>query len=233
MGLMDKLKALQHKAADFIIKKLLGLLGCKKLVRRLNFFKKIGKSFKKAAKGVSKAAKGVAKVAKKGAKAVAKEAKKGVKTVGKVAKKAAQGIKKAAETVKKATENAGKFVAKATKKAAKLTAKFVKKYGGIIGKIACIVIRKVCKPACMAVVVAFRSVGAMINSTFHIPIGCLADALGAGCNKLCEVVCKKRRLAIRRRMILPANEHENKKGQLEGWKAKLHDDEAHVYQKKK
>jgi len=29
LGLMDKLKALQHKAAAFIIKKLLGLLGCK------------------------------------------------------------------------------------------------------------------------------------------------------------------------------------------------------------
>jgi len=112
-----------------------------------------------------------------------------------------------------------------------LTTKFVKKYGGTILKVACLVLAKVCKPACEAAVTAFKAVGVMINNTFHIPVGCLADALRSGCNQLCEVVCKKRRILIRR-MVLPKNERENKRGQLETWKQKLHDDEKKRYNQK-
>merc|ERR1712072_156331 len=167
VGIMGKLKAMQHKAADFIIKKLLGVFGCK--LRRLNFFKKLGKAVKKTVKKASKTVK------------------KATKAVGKVAKNVSKEVGKGA-----------KFVAKNAAKAAKAGAAFVKKYGGIIAAVACPVIRKLCKPGCMAAITAFKAAGAMIASTFHIPIGCLADALGVGCNKLCEVVCKKRRLEIRK-----------------------------------
>jgi len=230
VGVMDKIMALKKKAADFIMKKFLGVIGCK-FRRRMSFFKKIGKAFKKATKKVAKVAKkagkGVAKVAKKGVKGVAKAGKAVGKGVAKAAKTVEKGVAKAAKTVAKGT----KFIAKHVAKAAKMTAKFVKKYAGIIGKVLCKVIAKVCKPACMAVVTAFKAAGAMINSSFHIPVGCLADALGAGCNKLCEVVCKHRRLRIRRLTKWEKSRHESKE-ELEGWKTKLSDDEKKPYQKK-
>jgi len=281
LGLVDKLRQLRHKAADFIIKKLLGLLSCK-FKRRMNFItnaaKKIAKTAKKAAKGVSKAAKGVAKFAKKAAKTAKKAAKgvaKAAKKVVKTAKKAAKGAAKAAKTVakdakktakkaakgvakaasaaaketakgvknagkalskaakklKKGTEKAAKFIKNSTIKSVKLTTKFVKKYGGTILKVACLVLSKFCKPACEAAITAFQSVGVMINSTFHIPVECLSNALRAGCFKLCDVVCQKKRLVIRR-MIAPRHQTENKRGQIETWKQKLHDDEKNTYNQK-
>jgi len=121
--------------------------------------------------------------------------KKAAKKIKKAAKKVKEGIKKAAKKVKEGIKKAAKKVKDFAKKAAKSTSKFVKKYGGIIKGAVCKVINKICKPACSFVIKGIS----FVASKFGIPIKCVSDALLQGCNKLCDVVCKKRRLTITRK----------------------------------
>lgn len=129
-----------------------------------------------------------------------------VKDVSKTAvKKVGQGVKKAATEVKdvskKVVKKVGQGIATAAQKvkgfaekAVKSTSEFVKKFGGMIKEAACKVIRQICKPACS---LAINGIS-FVASKFGIPVKCVSDALLNGCNKLCDVVCKKRRLTIRR-----------------------------------
>jgi len=103
-------------------------------------------------------------------------------------------VKEDVKTLKSGVE----FVTQTAKKTTSAVSHFVTKWGGIIKPIACQIIRRLCKPACTAAATYFQAAGSTINVTFHVPAGCITDTLEAGCNKLCEVVCQKRRLAIRK-----------------------------------
>lgn len=184
-------------------------------------FKKLGKGISKGvthavketkhvAKHVAKKAKHdvkhVAKKAEHGAKHVASKAKNGAKNAAKkvkhAAKKVAKKVKKATKKVKKLVKKTAQKVAAVAKRAAKSAAAFAKKYAGyIIKKVTCIVLKKVCKPFCKLAVKAFKAIGAKFTDKYKMPINCLVDSLGAGCQKLCDTVCKKRRLVIRRTLM--------------------------------
>ena len=103
-------------------------------------------------------------------------------------------VKEDVKTLKSGVE----FVTQTAKKTTSAVSHFVTKWGGIIKPIACQIIRRLCKPACTAAATYFQAAGSTINVTFHVPAGCITDTLEAGCNKLCEVVCSRRRLAIRK-----------------------------------
>jgi len=169
MNILAKIKAKRDDAIEWVVGKLLYYLGCPAQKRRMSIFSDWYN-------GVYSAADRVAKFAAK--------VKAGVVDIG---KKGYKALKKGA-----------KFAAKIAKQTAKDVSAFTNKYGGIIKAVACPIVRKLCSPACMALSTAIQAQGSFINVTFHIPIGCLSDTIEAGCNKLCEVVCGRRRLMIKK-----------------------------------
>ena len=199
LGLMAMLEKKQHELAGKVMGLLLSKLGCPKK-RRLNFFKKLGKAVNKTVKKAKKVAKNVKSNTDKAGKNLKKEADKAANNAKKAAinikKNADKAVKNVAKQAQNVAKNVGKVannLAKNAKKCAKVAGAFAKKYGSQIMAVACVVIAKTCKPACSA---AVTGIG-MVAARFGIPIACASDALILGCNKLCEVLCKKRRLMIR------------------------------------
>jgi len=179
-GAMGPIMDMRTKFLRYVINKLLHYLGCPNQKRRMNFFKAIGNAANSVKNKVGHAANSA------------------VKAVSHAANDVKKGVVKIGNTVVKSAADVAKITGKLANKAAAEVKAFDKKYGKAIRAVACPIVRKLCKPACTAAATGFMAAGSTINATFHIPVGCITNILEAGCNKLCVVVCGKRRLGIRK-----------------------------------
>jgi len=116
-------------------------------------------------------------------------------SIGKAISHAAHSVAHVASNAAHAVGNAAKSVGKGLASAGK----FVVKNIGAIAKVICPVVKPMCKPACGAALTLFKAAGTTLAATFHIPLGCLSDALGKACNQLCDAICHRRRLRVHKK----------------------------------